>query len=128
MVAMILLACFFLSGLSGLVYEIVWVRMIDKVVGSAPFAVAIVLTVFMGGLALGSFLAGRRIDGISEKGRLLATDGKLELGIGAYSLVLLILLARQGQREKAVSLLRQGLRFEDNPTAHQFLRELLLSQ
>jgi spermidine synthase len=96
MVAMIFLVCFFLSGLSGLVYEIVWVRMIDKVVGSAPFAVAIVLTVFMGGLALGSFLAGRRIDRISEKRGLLAAYGKLELGIGAYSLLLplLVLLAR----------------------------------
>jgi spermidine synthase len=35
--------------------------------------------------------------------------------------------ARQGQREKAVSLLRQGLGYEDNPVAHRFLRELLLS-
>ena len=46
--------CFFLSGAAGLVYELLWIRMIDKVIGSAPFAVATVLTIFMGGLALGS--------------------------------------------------------------------------
>jgi hypothetical protein len=29
--------CFFLSGAAGLVYEVIWVRLIDKVIGSAPF-------------------------------------------------------------------------------------------
>jgi hypothetical protein len=50
----LILSCFFLSGVAGLIYEVLWVRMIDKVIGSAPFAVATVLSVFMGGLALGS--------------------------------------------------------------------------
>jgi hypothetical protein len=43
-----ILSCFFLSGVAGLIYEILWVRMIDKVIGSAPFAIATVLSVFMG--------------------------------------------------------------------------------
>jgi predicted MFS family arabinose efflux permease len=59
--------CFFLSGAAGLIYEVLWVRLIDKVIGSAPFAVATVLTVFMAGLALGSYLAGRTIDRFSSK-------------------------------------------------------------
>jgi spermidine synthase len=46
--------CFFLSGAAGLVYEVIWVRLIDKVFGSAPFAVATVLSVFMAGLGVGS--------------------------------------------------------------------------
>jgi spermidine synthase len=56
----LILSCFFLSGVAGLIYEVLWVRLIDKVMGSAPFAVATVLSVFMGGLALGSYLAGSR--------------------------------------------------------------------
>jgi spermidine synthase len=79
-------ACFFLSGAAGLVYEVLWVRMIDKVIGSAPFAVATVLTVFMAGLALGSYLAGRVIDKFTTRSALLALYGKLELGIGAFAL------------------------------------------
>ena len=51
--------CFFLSGAAGLVYEVIWVRLIDKIIGSAPFAVATVLSVFMAGLALGSYVSGR---------------------------------------------------------------------
>jgi MFS family permease len=79
-------ACFFISGAAGLVYEVLWVRMIDKVIGSAPFAVATVLTVFMAGLALGSYLAGRSIDRFTSRSALLALYGKLEAGIGACAL------------------------------------------
>ena len=53
----LILAFFFISGLTGLIYEILWSRLIIKIIGSAPFAVSIVLTVFMGGLGLGSYLA-----------------------------------------------------------------------
>jgi spermidine synthase len=87
-----ILTCFFLSGLAGLIYEVLWVRMIDKVIGSAPFAVATVLAVFMGGLSLGSYLAGRRIDRILEKRKLLSLYGKLEAAIGLYGLMLPIFM------------------------------------
>ena len=43
------LICFFLSGMTGLMYELLWTRMIVKIIGGAPFAVTIILTVFMGG-------------------------------------------------------------------------------
>ncbi len=79
--------CFFLSGAAGLIYQVLWVRMIDKVIGSAPFAVAMVLSVFMGGLALGSYLAGRYIDRTTSRKFLLSLYGKLEVCIGVYGLV-----------------------------------------
>jgi spermidine synthase len=66
--------------------------MIDKVVGSAPFAVATVLSVFMGGLALGSWLAGKYIDRISSKRNLLSLYGKVEFAIGIYGLLLPFLI------------------------------------
>jgi spermidine synthase len=80
--------CFFFSGLAGLIYQILWLRMIDKVIGSAPFAVATVLSVFMGGLALGSWIAGKYVDRISSKGNLLALYGKVEFAIGVYGILL----------------------------------------
>jgi len=92
MISALVLVCFFLSGLASLVYEVLWVRLFDKVLGGAPFAVATVLTVFMAGLALGSYLAGRRVDRVPSPGGLLAWYGKLEIGIGAYALLLPLLI------------------------------------
>jgi spermidine synthase len=88
----LVLCCFFLSGAAGLIYEVLWVRMIDKVIGSAPFAVATVLSVFMGGLALGSWAVGCYINRISLKSDLLALYGKLEIAIGVYALFLPFLI------------------------------------
>src|SRR5262245_58697901 len=54
-----LLACFTLSGATGLIYQNVWTRLLILVFGSATAATATILAVFMGGLALGSAGAGR---------------------------------------------------------------------
>ncbi|MFC1817356.1 fused MFS/spermidine synthase, partial [Thermodesulfobacteriota bacterium] len=83
-----ILSCFFLSGIAGLIYQILWVRLIDKVIGSAPFAVATVVAIFMGGLALGSYLAGKTIDKITSKRSLLSLYGKVEIAIGIYGLLI----------------------------------------
>jgi spermidine synthase len=62
----VLLAClgavFFLSGASGLIYQVVWVRMLSLVFGVTAYAIATVLSSFFAGLALGSFFAGRLAD------------------------------------------------------------------
>jgi spermidine synthase len=91
-ISLLVLICFFLSGLVGLIYEILWTRMIVKIIGGAPFAVTIILTVFMSGLGLGSFLAGRTIDRIREPIKLVRIYGLLELVIGAYGLAIPLLL------------------------------------
>ena len=85
-----ILACFFLSGIASLTYEVLWVRMIDKVVGSAPFSVATILSIFMGGLALGSYLGGKYIDQLSRSS-LLFLYGSLEGAIGLYALLIPLL-------------------------------------
>src|SRR5262245_60505716 len=54
-----LLVCFTCSGMSGLIYEIAWVRSLELVFGTTTFAVATVLAAFMGGLASGSYFMGR---------------------------------------------------------------------
>jgi spermidine synthase len=88
----LVLCFFFISGMTGLIYEILWTRMIGNIIGSAPFAVSIVLTVFMGGLGLGSYLASRSIDRLKTPRDLVRIYGILELTVGAYGLVLPALL------------------------------------
>lgn len=91
-IEIIVLVCFFLSGLTGLLYEILWTRMIVKIIGGAPFAVSIILTVFMGGLGLGAYLVSKKIDDIKEPEKLLKLYGILELTIGVYALAVPVLL------------------------------------
>jgi spermidine synthase len=84
----IILLCFFLSGASGLIYEVIWLRMLVLVFGSTTLAVSTVLTAFMGGLALGSLWFGRVID---RWKRPLYVYGLLESGIGLYGLLVPVL-------------------------------------
>jgi spermidine synthase len=75
---------FFLSGISGLIYEVVWIRMLTRVLGNTTSATSIVLSAYMGGLGLGSLLIGRYADRVRRPLRLYAF---LELGIGVAALL-----------------------------------------
>jgi len=86
----IILLCFFASGTSGLVYQVVWVRELVLVFGATTFAVSTVLTAFMGGLALGSYYFGRRSSHVARPLRLY---GLLEIGIGLYGLAVPLIFA-----------------------------------
>src|SRR5437588_4965685 len=85
-----ILVCFFASGMSGLVYQVIWVRDLALVFGATTFAISTVLTAFMGGLALGSFYFGRRSESVSNPLRLYAI---LEIGIGIYGLLVPFIFA-----------------------------------
>lgn len=85
-----ILLCFFASGVSGLVYQVVWVRELVLVFGATTFAVSTVLTAFMGGLALGSYYFGRRSETVARPLRLY---GLLEIGIGLYGLAVPLIFA-----------------------------------
>jgi spermidine synthase len=50
---------FFLSGASALIYQVLWLRLLGTVFGTSVHAATTVLASFMGGLAIGSFAAGR---------------------------------------------------------------------
>src|SRR6185369_1020082 len=81
----LLCACFFLSGTAALVYQTAWTRQFAIVFGTSELAVATVLAAYMGGLALGAWLAERFLPRVFRP--VLAYAG-LELGIGASALVL----------------------------------------
>jgi len=85
----ILLACFFLSGSSGLILESLWTRQLGLVFGSTTLAISTVLATFMGGLGLGSYLAGRYADRIKNPVRAYALA---EAGIGLYALLIPVIL------------------------------------
>ena len=81
---------FFLSGAAGLVYEVVWLRLLVLVFGSAHFAVTAVLTAFMAGLGLGALIVGRWVDRTGW--HPLAVYGLLEIGIGVSALAVPLLI------------------------------------
>lgn len=86
---LLVLALFFASGFSSLIYQVVWTRHLVLIFGSTTFATATVLAVFMGGLALGSFLAGRVADRIAKP---FLWYGILEGIIGLWALLVPVLL------------------------------------
>ncbi|MBT3891873.1 MAG: hypothetical protein HOF72_14695, partial [Planctomycetaceae bacterium] len=76
---LIALICFVLSGFAALVYEISWIRKASLVVGATSYAVSTVLGVFFGGLAIGSYLFGKRT---RQQRTPIRLYGKLEIGVG----------------------------------------------
>lgn len=85
----LVLLLFTLSGVSGLVYEIVWIRLFSHLLGGTSYAISIVLAAFMGGLALGSRHYGPVADRHERPLRLYA---KLELGIALCGALVYLLL------------------------------------
>ena len=87
------IACFFLSGFAALLYQTAWLRQFSLVFGTSELAVATVLAAYMGGLALGSAVAGRYAGRVT---RPVLAYGLLEAGIAlsALAVPLLLLAAR----------------------------------
>jgi len=98
----VVLLLFFASGALGLIYEVVWSRMMMHVFGSTAIAVGTVLAAFMSGLAVGAWLFGPIADRSRNPLRLYAF---LEFGIALAALASHLLLFRLAP-------------------AHQFLYEL----
>ncbi|MCL5281874.1 MAG: fused MFS/spermidine synthase [Planctomycetes bacterium] len=73
---------FLVSGATGLIYEVVWMRSLGTVFGNTVLAASTVLTAFMLGLALGSWLLGRAADRLR---RPLRVYSYLELSLGVYA-------------------------------------------
>jgi len=90
---------FFCSGITALVYEIVWTRMLTLTFGHTVFSVSVVLSAFMAGLGFGSYLFGVAIDRLStgdqggEAPASLAVYGWIEILIFASAALLSLMLA-----------------------------------
>lgn len=75
----VVMLCLFVSGMAGLLYEVVWARYLALFLGHTSYAVVVVLVAFMGGLALGNAWFGARADRARHP---LAFYAWLEIGIG----------------------------------------------
>ncbi len=89
----LLLVLFVGSGCAALIYEIVWFEMLQLSVGSSAVSLGVLLGTFMGGMCVGSLMLSRVI---SRKHHPLKVYAVLELGVGAFGLLALILLPIAG--------------------------------
>ena len=81
------LILFAVSGAAALIYEVVWTRLLTLQMGHGMAAASTVLAAFMGGLAVGAAVAGRRAGHLAPA-RALSVYAGLELAIGALALAL----------------------------------------
>ena len=82
----LLLVLFVGSGCAALIYEIVWLQLLQLVIGSSGISLGVLLGTFMGGMCLGSLLLPRFV---SAKIHPLRVYAFLELGIGIIGLAVL---------------------------------------
>src|SRR5437764_6575098 len=80
----LLFALFAASGFAGLVYESIWTHYLKLFLGHAAYAQTLVLAIFMGGMAIGSWLVSRFTLRIRN---LLVGYALAELGIGLLAIV-----------------------------------------
>ena len=81
-----LLLLFVGSGCAALIYEIVWLQLLQLVIGSSAVSLGVLLGTFMGGMCLGSILLPRYV---SVREHPLRVYAYLELGIGLIGLLIL---------------------------------------
>ena len=74
---------FALSGAAGLIYESVWSRYLALIVGHTAYAQVLVLTIFLGGMAIGAMLCGVYSERLRDPLRLYAIA---ELLVGLFGL------------------------------------------
>jgi spermidine synthase len=86
----LLLLAFALSGATVLIYEVVWTRPLQLIFGSTIYAVSTMLTTFMVGFTVGSYLFRYRADKAENPALLFAW---LEFGIGVYGLIIIPLFS-----------------------------------
>src|SRR6266446_5463258 len=82
----ILLALMAASGCAALIYEIVWLQLLQLVIGSSAISLGLLLAAYMGGLCAGSALLARLIPPGRHPLRVYAA---LEAGIGTIGLAVL---------------------------------------
>jgi predicted membrane-bound spermidine synthase len=84
-------ACFFLSGATSLIFEVLWSREFVTIFGNSSYAISIVLCAYMAGLGLGGLAGGRLADRMKRRTMFF---GVFQAVIAAWALAVPFLLAR----------------------------------
>jgi spermidine synthase len=82
----LLLIIFGLSGMTALIYEIIWIRPLSLVFGTTVYAVSIIVASFIFGLAIGSWVAGRFTDRLQNPLKYFAF---IQILVGFFGILLL---------------------------------------
>src|SRR5258707_6065268 len=95
----VLFLLFLLSGLSGLMYQVVWVRMAFASFGIIIQVLSVVLSVFMLGLSLGAWVGGRSVNFLVRKTGCsplwFYAGTELMIGVGAFAVPALFAIGRK---------------------------------
>jgi spermidine synthase len=83
-----LMVVFIASGFSGLIYQSIWSHYLGQMLGHAAYAQALVLCIFMGGMAIGSWWISRVTHKIRD---LIVWYAIIEAVIGVFGLIFHIL-------------------------------------
>ena len=96
---------FFLSGVGGLIYEVVWVRQFGNVFGNTVYSASIVTAVYMLGLGVGGYALGEWADRryAAKPDSLLRVYGYFELAIAAMGLAISLILPHLSELSAFVS-------------------------
>jgi len=83
-VSYVYFALFFISGISGLIYESIWSQYLKQFLGHAAYSQTLVLVIYMGGMALGSWIAAVWA---AKYRNLLFAYAVVEVILGALALI-----------------------------------------
>ena len=78
---------FFVSGVCGLIYEVLWIRLFSFILGNTYFSISIIIASFMFGLFIGSYLIRRYI---LKNINTLVWYGVIEIFVGLFAALLVI--------------------------------------
>jgi len=81
---------FLASGAASLIYQVVWFKQLQFVLGSSTFAVSMTVAGFFFGLSLGSWLGGKLADRVR---RPLGAYALLELALGILAILVTLFLS-----------------------------------
>ena len=76
---------FFISGLSALIYQVCWQRLLFTGFGVDLTSITVIVSVFMAGLGIGAFFGGRIADKYPQN--IILIFCLIELGIGCFGLL-----------------------------------------
>src|SRR5438105_15435802 len=94
---MILMAA---SGCAALIYEIVWLQLLQLIIGSSAVSLGLLLGTYMGGLFLGS-VAFPNV--ISARHNPFPVYALLECGFGIFGVLILSLLSARGPGSASIA-------------------------
>lgn len=101
----LLVMAVFSAGVASLVYEVVWIRQLGLSLGSTAVAFSVMLSAFLGGLALGGWYMGRRSDTMALPARTLVY---VEIAAAVLGVLAIPALAVAGRAYVSIAVTASG--------------------